>query len=152
MIVTSDNKPLYCFEFVAYIFDQVSQPFFYNYRLGAAVVEYILEIIRQEAKIERHQYRAEQRRAKECFEHTVAILREHRHAVALSDSQTAYRIGPAVNALAELAICEPGIAANDSFFACMRDERALKKVKFIERNDHDYTSGFYGLNRERGAG
>jgi len=116
------------------------------------VIEYVFKVFRNEPEVQRHEYRAEKRRAKKSFEYTMAILRKHSYAVAFLYAERAHHISPTINSLAKLSVSQSQVAAHYGLFARVSDERALEKIVFFERNDHDYTSTDYSFelmsNRE----
>ena len=61
----------------------MGESLFHDEHVRAAVIQYVIEVIGHQAKVQRHQNRPEQRRPEEGFKQAMAILREHRHAVAL---------------------------------------------------------------------
>lgn len=70
----------------------------------------------------------------------MAVGHQDRHTVALFNPQRAHQICLPKDALAELFIGQPQIAADDRLFVCMHNKGAFEKVIFTEWYDHSQPS------------
>ena len=79
----------------------------------AAVVDDVVEIVGDQAIVDRHQHRADLRHGVVRFQLRVRVRRDVGDAVALPHAQRLQRRRPAVAAIEELLIGEPQFAVDD---------------------------------------
>src|SRR5262245_44331376 len=104
------------------------------------MIDDVIEIAGDEAKVDWHVNGPDQGRAEESVHYSVVVLRDDGDAVAFFDAQAKHQISPAVHPLSELIVGQAQVAGDYRLAIAVHGQSALEEIVFVERNYHDKTS------------
>ena len=107
--------------------------------LRAAVVDDVLEVIREQPIIDRHQYRADLRDRIIRLQMGVRVRGDVGHPIALSDSEGLQRRRPAIAAFQELCVGQSQIPIDDRFALGVEPACASSELHGGQGNFHNAT-------------
>ncbi len=100
------------------------------------MVDDVLEVVRQQAVVDRHQHRADLRHRVVGFQVRVRVGGDVGDPVAVSDAERLQRRRPAVAPLEELAVGEPHLAVDDGLAVGVQPARTPGEFHRGQRDFH----------------